>query len=163
MPEAGIGADVMTGFPGETDELFEESRQFIESMPYTYLHVFTYSERPGTVAASMPGVVPVPVRKERNRVLRELAAAKNRAFRERMVGFEVSAVTIEPLGLALTDNYVKASLGSCLIAVRIAWFGCGFGRSRKRALPRIYWEKLEQTRLKYARPIMKNDPILSGD
>ncbi len=110
MPDAAVGADVMTGFPGETDELFEESRRFIESMPYTYLHVFTYSERPGTPAASMPGVVPIPVRKERNRVLRELAALKNRAFRERMMGREVTAVTIEPLGLALTDNYVKAQL-----------------------------------------------------
>jgi threonylcarbamoyladenosine tRNA methylthiotransferase MtaB len=110
MPDAAVGADVMTGFPGETDELFEESRQFIESMPYTYLHVFTYSERPGTPAASMPGSVPVPVRKERNKVLRELAARKNEAFRARMVGREVTAVTIEPLGLALTDNFIKAQL-----------------------------------------------------
>jgi threonylcarbamoyladenosine tRNA methylthiotransferase MtaB len=110
MPEAAVGADVMTGFPGETDELFEESRAFIEAMPFTYLHVFTYSERPGTPAASMPGVVPVPVRKERNRVLRELAARKNQEFRESMLGREVSAVTIEPLGLALTDNFVKAQL-----------------------------------------------------
>ena len=51
MPDAAIGADVMTGFPGETEVLFEESRQFIESMPFTYLHVFTYSERPGTKAS----------------------------------------------------------------------------------------------------------------
>jgi len=110
MPEAAVGADVMTGFPGETDELFEESRAFIGAMPFTYLHVFTYSERPGTPAASMAGVVPMAVRKERNRVLRELAAGKNAAFRERMIGREVTAVTIEPLGLALTDNYVKAQL-----------------------------------------------------
>ncbi len=54
MPDAAIGADVMTGFPGETDALFEESREFIESLPFTYLHVFTYSERPGTAAASLP-------------------------------------------------------------------------------------------------------------
>jgi threonylcarbamoyladenosine tRNA methylthiotransferase MtaB len=110
MPDAAIGADVMTGFPGETDELFEESRQFIASMPYTYLHVFTYSERPGTPAASMPGSVPIRVRKDRNRVLRELAAAKNLAFRESLLGRELTAVTIEPLGLALTDNYIKAQL-----------------------------------------------------
>jgi threonylcarbamoyladenosine tRNA methylthiotransferase MtaB len=110
MPHAAIGADVMTGFPGETDALFEESRQFIESMPYTYLHVFTYSERPGTPAAEMPNVVPVRVRKDRNRVLRELAASKNAEFRRAMLGREVTAVTIEPLGLALTDNYVKAQL-----------------------------------------------------
>ncbi len=110
MAHAAIGADVMTGFPGETDALFEESRQFIESMPYTYLHVFTYSERPGTPAADMPGVVPIRVRKDRNRVLRDLAATKNAAFREAMLGREVTAVTIEPLGLALTDNYIKAQL-----------------------------------------------------
>lgn len=110
MPDAGIGADVMTGFPGETDELFEESRQFIASMPYTYLHVFTYSERPGTPAADMPGSVPMPVRKDRNRILRELAAAKNAAFRESLLGTEVSAVTMEPLGIALTENFIQAQL-----------------------------------------------------
>jgi threonylcarbamoyladenosine tRNA methylthiotransferase MtaB len=110
MPDAAIGADVMVGFPGETEELFEESRQFIEAMPFTYLHVFTYSERPGTPAATMPGVVPMPVRKERNRILRDLAAAKNAAFRDSMVGREFMAVTLDPPGLALTDNFVKATL-----------------------------------------------------
>lgn len=110
MPDAAIGADVMTGFPGETDELFEESRAFIASIPYTYLHVFTYSERPGTPAAEMAGAVPMPVRKERNRILRELAAAKNLAFRESLVGREWSAVTMDPPGTALTDNFVKAQL-----------------------------------------------------
>ncbi len=110
MPDAAIGADVMTGFPGETDALFEESRQFIEAMPFTYLHVFTYSERPGTPAATMADAVPVPVRKDRNRILRELAAAKNQAFRQSMVGREFSAVTLDPPGLALTDNFVRATL-----------------------------------------------------
>jgi threonylcarbamoyladenosine tRNA methylthiotransferase MtaB len=110
MPDAAIGADVMVGFPGETDELFEESRQFIESMPFTYLHVFTYSERPGTPAASMPDSVPMPVRKERNRVLREVAALKNAAFRESLLGREFTAVTLDPPGTALTDNFVKATL-----------------------------------------------------
>src|SRR5580693_1860820 len=78
MPDAAIGADVMAGFPGETDSDFEDSRRFIESLPFTYLHVFTYSERPGTPAAEDPDSVPMPVRKQRNRVLRELAAVKNR-------------------------------------------------------------------------------------
>ena len=110
MPDAAIGADVMVGFPGETDAFFEESRQFIEAMPFTYLHVFTYSERPGTPAATMAGAVPMPVRKERNRVLRELAAAKNRVFRESLVGREFTAVTLDPPGIALTDNFVKATL-----------------------------------------------------
>lgn len=122
MPDAAIGADVMVGFPGETDADFEESRAFIESMPFTYLHVFTYSERPGTPAAEDAAQVPVPVRKERNRVLRELAASKNRAFRERMVGKTLSAVTLAvkttgqeacPTGdslVALTENYLKVEM-----------------------------------------------------
>ena len=110
MPDAAIGADVMVGFPGETDDLFEESRQFIASMPFTYLHVFTYSERPGTPAAEMPGVVPIRVRKDRNRILRELADEKNAAFRQSLLGREFTAVTLDPPGLALTDNYVKATL-----------------------------------------------------
>ncbi len=110
MPDAAIGADVMVGFPGETEELFEESRQFIAAMPFTYLHVFTYSERPGTPAALMPGVVPMVVRKDRNRVLRELAAEKNLAFRHGLVGRELSAVTLDPPGVALTGNFIKTTL-----------------------------------------------------
>ncbi|HZD95801.1 MAG TPA: tRNA (N(6)-L-threonylcarbamoyladenosine(37)-C(2))-methylthiotransferase MtaB, partial [Candidatus Sulfotelmatobacter sp.] len=81
MPDAAIGADVMVGFPGETDELFEESRSFIEHLPFTYLHVFTYSSRPGTPSAGMPDQVPVQMARERNRVLRDMAAQKNLAFR----------------------------------------------------------------------------------
>jgi threonylcarbamoyladenosine tRNA methylthiotransferase MtaB len=110
MPDAAIGADVMVGFPGETEALFEESRQFIEDMPFTYLHVFTYSERPGTPAAQMPGVVPIRVRRDRNRILRELANGKNAAFRQSLLGREFTAVTLDPPGLALTDNYIKATL-----------------------------------------------------
>ena len=111
MPAAAIGADVMVGFPGETDAEFEENRRFIQSLPFTYLHVFTYSERPGTPAAADPDSVPLPVRKERNRILRELAAVKNREFRERMVGSTLSAVTLEA-GVALTENYLKVELAS---------------------------------------------------
>jgi threonylcarbamoyladenosine tRNA methylthiotransferase MtaB len=110
MPDAAIGADVMVGFPGETDKDFEESRQFIADLPFTYLHVFTYSERPDTPAAAMPDSVPTPVRKERNRILRELGAAKNRAFRSRMVGKRLSAVSLHEPGAALTANYLKVEL-----------------------------------------------------
>jgi len=110
MPDAAIGADAMVGFPGETDSDFEDSRRFIESLPFTYLHVFTYSERPGTPAAEDPESVPMPVRKQRNHVLRELAAAKNREFRERMVGRTLSAVTLHDTGTALTDNYLRVEL-----------------------------------------------------
>jgi threonylcarbamoyladenosine tRNA methylthiotransferase MtaB len=110
MPDAAIGADVMVGFPGETDAEFEESRCFIEEMPFTYLHVFTYSERPGTPAAESNEQVPMKVRKQRNRVLRELAAAKNRTFREAMVGRMLSAVTLDESGVALTGNYLKVQM-----------------------------------------------------
>jgi threonylcarbamoyladenosine tRNA methylthiotransferase MtaB len=113
MPDAAIGADVMVGFPGETDQEFEESRAFIESLPFTYLHVFTYSERPGTPATGHAGSVPMPVRKERNRVLRELAAAKNLEFRRRMVGQTLSAVTLHEPRVALTANYLKIELAAC--------------------------------------------------
>jgi threonylcarbamoyladenosine tRNA methylthiotransferase MtaB len=112
MPDAAIGADVMVGFPGETDADFEESRQFIASLPFTYLHVFTYSERPGTPAAEDAGPVPMKLRKERNRVLRELAAAKNLAFRESMVGKTLSAVTLHETSIALTENYLKVELAT---------------------------------------------------
>ncbi len=109
MPEAAFGADVMVGFPGETAAEFDESRRFIASMPFTYLHVFTYSERPGTPAAGYEGHVPVPVRKERNRELRELASAKNLEFRRRFMGRTLSAVTLEN-GRALSSNYLPIDL-----------------------------------------------------
>ena len=76
MPAAAIGADVMTGFPGETEAEFEETARLIEDLPLTYLHVFTYSARPGTPAASMAGQIPVHVARERTRVLRDLASQK---------------------------------------------------------------------------------------
>jgi threonylcarbamoyladenosine tRNA methylthiotransferase MtaB len=110
MPDSAIGADVMTGFPGETDIEFEDSYRFIESQPFTYLHVFTYSERPGTPAAAHADPVPIPLRKDRNRRLRELAAAKNRAFRESMLARELSAVTLDGGTRALSSNYLPIEL-----------------------------------------------------
>jgi threonylcarbamoyladenosine tRNA methylthiotransferase MtaB len=110
MPDAAIGADVMVGFPGETEAEFEESRAFIDSLPFTYLHVFTYSERPGTPAAEEADQVPMRVRKERNRILRDLGAAKNLEFRSRMVGRKLSAVTLHDPGVALSGNYLKIEL-----------------------------------------------------
>jgi threonylcarbamoyladenosine tRNA methylthiotransferase MtaB len=114
MPLAAIGADVMVGFPGETDALFEESQAFIASLPFTYLHVFTFSARPGTPAATLPGQVPVQVARERNRVLRELAEAKNLEFRESLVGQTLHAITLSEGHAgsteALTDNYLKLRL-----------------------------------------------------
>jgi len=114
MPDAAIGADVMVGFPGETDELFEESRSFIEHLPFTYLHVFTYSARPGTRSAAMPDPVPVEIGRRRNRVLRQLAAAKNLEFRRSFVGKSLDVITLQSGDQesteALSDNYLKVRL-----------------------------------------------------
>lgn len=114
MPEAAIGADVMVGFPGETDELFEESRSFIEHLPFTYLHVFSYSSRPGTPSAAMAEQVPVHVARERSRILRDLAAEKNRAFRRNFVGRSLEVITLQGGGdgwtEALSDNFLKVRL-----------------------------------------------------
>jgi len=118
MPECAVGADVMTGFPGETDDEFAQSYAFIESLPFTYLHVFTYSERPGTPAAEAAAQVPIPVRKERTRALRELAARKNLEFRRSMVGKALSVVTLDNGG-ALSDNYLKVTLAAARAANRI--------------------------------------------
>jgi threonylcarbamoyladenosine tRNA methylthiotransferase MtaB len=109
----------MVGFPGETEGEFEESRRFIVSLPFTYLHVFTYSARPGTPAAEIPGQVPTPVRRERNRILRELAAAKNLEFRKNLVGKTLRAVTLDPGTSALTDNFVKVELARPRAANRL--------------------------------------------
>jgi threonylcarbamoyladenosine tRNA methylthiotransferase MtaB len=118
MPTAAIGADVMVGFPGETDAEFESTRRMVEELPFTYLHVFTYSARPGTPAAAMADQVPVHLARERNRVLRELAAGKKLAFMRSFVGQPVDAITLNVAGTnadgefteALTDNYLKLRL-----------------------------------------------------
>ena len=110
MPDAAIGADVMVGFPGETEEEFEQSRSFIENLPFTYLHVFTYSERPGTPAAEAGNAIPIPIRKQRNKVLRDLAAKKHLEFRRSMVGRKLSVVTLGDGNFALSSNYLKVEL-----------------------------------------------------
>jgi threonylcarbamoyladenosine tRNA methylthiotransferase MtaB len=112
MPDAAIGADVMTGFPGETDAEFEETARFIEAQPFTDLHVFTYSERPGTRAAEHGRSVPVAVRRQRTRVLRELSDRKNLDFRQRSAGQVLSAVTLEQRGMALTSNFLKVEMAA---------------------------------------------------
>jgi len=118
MPAAAIGADVMTGFPGESEAEFESTCSFIEDLPFTYLHVFTYSARPGTRAAAMPHQVPVHVARERNKILSRLAEKKKQAFMRSLIGKKLQAITLGATrrssgGLfseALTDNYQKLYL-----------------------------------------------------
>ena len=130
MPTAAIGADVMVGFPSETDADFEQTRAMVEALPFTYLHVFTYSPRPGTPAALMRNQVPVRIARERNRILRELGAKKHTAFLQSFVGGSIEAISLRSVdaGVArapssasmpatawvftecLTDNYLKLHL-----------------------------------------------------
>jgi threonylcarbamoyladenosine tRNA methylthiotransferase MtaB len=118
MPMAAIGADVMVGFPGENDADFEETRQMIDDLPFTYLHVFTYSPRPGTPAAAMADQVPVHTARERNRILRELAEEKQLLFMRSFVGKQIEAITLNErypergrdFTEALTHNFLKLRL-----------------------------------------------------
>jgi len=114
MPTAAIGADVMVGFPGESESDFEETRRLIVELPFTYLHVFTYSSRPGTPASGMKNQVPVQIARERNRILRDLAGEKKLDFMRGFVGKTVDAITLNMFDgrstEALTDNYLKLRL-----------------------------------------------------
>ena len=122
MPFAAIGADVMVGFPGETEAEFAETRRMIEELPFTYLHVFTYSARPGTPAAEHAGQVPVALARERNRILREIASQKKVAFMQSLMGTTVEAITLHTGGAdfteALTDNYLKTKIAGDIEANR---------------------------------------------
>ncbi|HNY39656.1 MAG TPA: tRNA (N(6)-L-threonylcarbamoyladenosine(37)-C(2))-methylthiotransferase MtaB, partial [Bryobacteraceae bacterium] len=93
---------------GETEAEFQQTVDFIERMPFTYLHVFTYSERPGTPAAAM-AQVRLEDRKRRTHILRQLAESKNLTYRQGQIGQTLSAVTMEN-GLALTGNYLQVRL-----------------------------------------------------
>lgn len=111
MPHACIGVDVIVGFPGETDELFLETYNFLNELDISYLHVFAYSERESTPAADMDGVVPHKIRKKRSKMLRGLSAKKRRAFYEGQLGF-LRSVLFEgenKMGYihGFTENYVK--------------------------------------------------------
>lgn len=115
LPDAAIGADVMVGFPGESDALFQESYDFIARQPLTYLHLFPFSPRPGTLAAAMP---PVPGRivEERMASLRSLADQKNLAFRQRFIGRKLTAVTLKgghrDTTPAISSNFIKIEVAT---------------------------------------------------
>ena len=116
MPDCGIGVDVIVGFPGETDEQFEETYRFLNELPVSYLHVFTYSERPNTPAATYANAVPPVKRSKRNEMLRLLSVKKREAFYRTMVGRKVIVLTeTEVEGdrrFGFTDNYVRVAVPS---------------------------------------------------
>ena len=112
-PRICLGADVMVGFPGETEEEFATTRDLISDLPLSYLHVFTYSPRPSTRAAEMPCQIEYEVKRARNHELRELSEAKRAAFANSLVGETLGAVLERPLATdpalldGLTDNYLR--------------------------------------------------------
>jgi threonylcarbamoyladenosine tRNA methylthiotransferase MtaB len=113
MPECGLGSDMLVGFPGETEAHFERTLRVVEDLPFSYLHVFSYSARPGTPAAKYPDQVHPAAKKERSQRLRELGQAKKRAFAARFIGREL-AILLEgkrdnarQLLSGLTQNYLR--------------------------------------------------------
>jgi threonylcarbamoyladenosine tRNA methylthiotransferase MtaB len=111
MPNACIGVDVIVGFPGETDELFLETYNYLNELDISYLHVFTYSERPNTEANLMDGVVPQKVRNKRSKMLRGLSVKKRRAFYESQLNKELTVLfesdNKNRFIQGFTENYVK--------------------------------------------------------
>jgi threonylcarbamoyladenosine tRNA methylthiotransferase MtaB len=110
MPDAAIGCDVIVGFPGETESDHEELQAYLSSSPVTHLHVFPYSERPGTAAASMEGKVSARVASNRCAALRRVAEQLRRTFAAGQVGQVREAITIEDGRRAVTDNYLKVAI-----------------------------------------------------
>ena len=111
MPNACIGVDVIVGFPGETDELFLETYNYLNEMNISYLHVFTYSERPNTEAVNFEGTVPKKIRAKRSKMLRGLSAKKRRSFYEGQLGNTATVLfeneNKEGFINGFTENYVK--------------------------------------------------------
>jgi threonylcarbamoyladenosine tRNA methylthiotransferase MtaB len=117
LPHAAVGADVITGFPGETEADHAATLRFIEERPFTYLHVFSYSQRPGTKAAALPNQIPGSVIKRRARELRSLAEKKSAEFRALQIGRTLRVLTLRrdpeddpSFTPALSENYLPVQL-----------------------------------------------------
>jgi threonylcarbamoyladenosine tRNA methylthiotransferase MtaB len=130
IPDCGIGADVMVGFPGETDQDHSTNVRFIASLPLTYLHIFPYSARPGTPAAAAKAQVNGRVARGRGQEIRAIIATKRQAFLTAQVGRSIPALTLDEIEegarVALTTNYLKVALpGSDVPANRLVdvWVG----------------------------------------
>jgi len=139
LPHAAIGADVIAGFPGETEDDHATTLEFIESLHLTYLHVFSYSKRPGTAAASLPNHVPGATIKHRARELRALGEKKSAAFRQSQIGRTLRVLTLnrdehmEPGSTpALSSNFLRVHLPGNLPAN--AWLDAGIAGQVDKAL-----------------------------
>ena len=127
LPHAAIGADIITGFPGESEEDHAATLAFIESRPFTYLHVFSFSKRPGTKAATLTNEVPGATIKRRSRELRALGESKSASFRQSQIGRTLRVLTLRPdedplsrTTPALSSNYLKVRIAGSHTANQ--WF-----------------------------------------
>lgn len=130
IPGCGIGADVMVGFPGETDLDHAASARFIAGLPFTYLHIFPYSARPGTPAAASPQQVNGRIARERAQEIRAIVAEKRAAFLAAQVGRAISALTLDETAegarIALSSHYLKVALPNCQVPANLlldVWVG----------------------------------------
>jgi threonylcarbamoyladenosine tRNA methylthiotransferase MtaB len=130
LPHASIGSDIIVGFPGETDEDFDRSFAYLPTSPLSHLHVFPYSDRPGTAACAMRGNVPGTVVRKRGAEIRQIGAALSRRFRDSQVGTVRPGLTLEDGTLVITDNYLKVRVAPGLkrntrVKVRLTEDGAG--------------------------------------
>jgi threonylcarbamoyladenosine tRNA methylthiotransferase MtaB len=116
VPGTALGADIIVGYPGESEEEFQNTLRLVEQSPLTHLHVFSYSPRPGTPAANIKDQVPESVKKTRSASLRALGVQKNLLFRRMLLGTELEIVIedkVDPstgLMTGLTDNYIRVQI-----------------------------------------------------
>lgn len=143
MPQACIGVDVIVGFPGETEELFLKTYNYLNDLDIAYLHVFTYSERDNTLASTMPNAVPKSVRRKRSKMLRGLSAKKRRAFYESQIGQDFTVLfegeNKEGYIHGFTENYIK---------VKAPWNPELVNTLKKVSLESIYEDGLVQIKIK---------------
>ena len=118
IPHLGLGTDLMVGFPGETEEAFTHTLSLARALPFSYFHVFTYSQRPGTAATKLPDQVPIAVARERAKKLAELSRLKRLAFAERYIGSTVPVLfesgEIDGYRLGVTANFLKVAVPSTI-------------------------------------------------
>jgi threonylcarbamoyladenosine tRNA methylthiotransferase MtaB len=118
IPHLGLGTDLMVGFPGETEDAFEHTLGIARELPFSYLHVFTYSRRPGTAAAKLPDQVSTAVARQRAKTLAELSRLKRLAFSERYIGSTVSVLfesgALDGFRLGVTPNFLKVGVPSSI-------------------------------------------------
>ena len=130
LPHAAIGTDMIAGFPGETDDDFAANLEYLPSSPLTHLHVFPYSDRPGTEASKMAGKVHGAVVRDRGIQLRDIGVGLTRRFRESQIGTVRPGLTLEDGTLVVTDNYLKVRIPSGMkrnVSVRVRVVSNGLG------------------------------------